>query len=297
MGFFSSKQTSRSESTMENPELKKYTDAYRGFAPWGFASLDPEATLLAMGGGTKLGGTDLGSDAKKALKGMSDQEKLEAEAADAALQRIQQRQESGEFLTPQETQFVNQQLDKAFESSRKIAFEDWTRGTQMMAGGRGLRMSDTPIADPALRELRNMELGFSSQRASAGLEATMGLSAQQMQFDQNLMDSLKSLQMNRWSTRQAHLFGGGLQAAGQLGYKMTGKNTTTKGMSGLEKVMGTMGMVSQGLSLAGQIGMMGANLGSFGGGGSSALSGITQGNTAGISYVNPGSFRMQGVPQ
>lgn len=249
MGFFSSKQTTKTSSTYDNPLLTQYSEVFRGAAPWGFASLDPEATLLAMGKGTKVGGKDLGVEGKKALEGMSDQEKKEAEASNAALERIQQRQESGQFLTPQETEFVNTQLDKAFESSRKIAFDDWTRGAQQLAGGRGLRMSDTPVADPSMRALRDMELGFASQRAGMGLDATMKLSAQQNMFDQQLRDSLESLKFNRWSTRQSHLFGGGAQMSSQLGYKMTGKNTTTQGMSGLAKVTGTMGMISQGMGL------------------------------------------------
>jgi hypothetical protein len=258
MGFFSSSQTTRSENTMDNPMLQQYTAAYRGFSPWGFASLDPESTLLAMNGGTSVGSgksrVDLGTEGKRALQNMSKEQKAEADAANDALARIQQRQESGQFLTPQETTFVNQQLDKAFESSRSIAFQDWTRGAQQLAGGRGLRMSDTPVADPALRSLRDMELGFSSQRASAGLDATMKLSGQQMAFDQGLMDSLKTLQFNRWNTRQAHLFGGGLQAAGQLGYKTTGFSKTTLNPS-------TMSNISQSIGVANQLGGFMKNFG------------------------------------
>jgi hypothetical protein len=283
MGFFSSKKTTKTSSTYDNPELRQYTDAYRGAAPWGFATLDPEATLLAMGKGTKLGGQDLGVDAKKHLEGLSDIEKKEAEASQQALERIQERQTSGQFLTPQETEFVNQQLDKAFESSRKIAFEDWTRGAQQLAGSRGLRMSDTPVADPAMRALRDMELGFASQRAGMGLDATMKLSGQQQAFDQQLRDSLETLKMNRWSTRQAHLFGGGLDAASRLGFKQTGKTTEKQGMSGLQKVTGTMSMIDQGLDLGGKIaGMAGggmtnmASLSSMGGGGGG------QGNWLGV---------------
>lgn len=300
MGFFSSKQTSKTSSTMDNPMLQAYTAAYRGASPWGFASLDPEATLLAMGSGTSIGKgkdkVDLGAAGKKSLEGMSDLEKKDAEMANAALERIQQRQESGQFLTPQETEFVNTQLDKAFESSRKIAYDDWTRGTQMMAGSRGMRMSDTPIADPALRNLRDMELGFSSQRAGMGLDATMKLSGQQQMFDQQLADTLKTLQFNKWSTRQSHLFGGGLQAASQLGYKMTGKNTVTSGMSGLQKVMGTMGMIDAGMNLVGKGAMMGvggAPGAAMGSGGASSL--MSAGSGANMSWVNPGDFRMQGV--
>lgn len=249
MGFFSSSQTTKTESTYENPLLKQYTEVFRGSSPWGFASLDPESTLLAMGKGTKVGGVDLGVEGKKALEGMSKEEKAESEKSQAALQRIHDRQESGQFLTPQETEFVNTQLDKAFESSRKIAFDDWTRGAQQLAGGRGLRMSDTPVADPAMRSLRDMELGFSSQRANMGLDATMKLSAQQNMFDQQLRDSLETLKMNRWSTRQSHLFGGGMDASSRLGYKMTGKNTVTSNPSTLSKITGTMSMVSQGMGL------------------------------------------------
>ena len=272
MGFFSSSQTTKSESTYENPLLKQYTQLYRSASPWGFASLDPTATLAAMGGGTSVGGKNLGANFKNQLKGMSAEEKAQAQASQDALARIQERQTSGKFLTPQETEFVNSQLDKAFASSRSQAYSDWTRATQELAGSRGLRTGDTPVADPAMRSLRDMELGFSSQRAGAGLDATMKLSAQQQMFDSSLMDSLNTLGMNRWNARQSYLFGGGLQAAGNLGFKTTSKNTVTGNPSMLQNISSTMGVIDQGMSLASKFGSMGANMGMFGGGGGAASS-------------------------
>ena len=114
MGFFDSKTTSKSESTYDNPELRAYTAAYRGAAPWGFAGMDPTATLFAMGEGTTLGGTNLGQGAKDYLKGLSEDEKKEKQATNEALARINTRQESGQFLTPQETEIINTRLDKTF---------------------------------------------------------------------------------------------------------------------------------------------------------------------------------------
>lgn len=298
MSFFSSKTTTKSKSSYDNPLLKEYLATFQGSAPWAFASMDPDATLAAMGQGTTVGGKDLGAGMKAKLQGMSDQEKMQTKASDQALQRIQERQKSGKFLTPQETDFINQQLDKAFESSRAIAYEDWTRGAQMLAGSRGLRMSDTPIADPAMRSLRDMELGFSSQRAGMGLDATMQLSQRQQQFDADLMNNLNNLQFNRWNARQNYLFGGGAQAVGNQSYTQTGSSTAKKGMSGLEKITGTMGMLNKGLELAGSFAGMGSSLSSWmnpstlsAGGGSSVGS-----SNAGINWTNPGDFRMQGVP-
>ncbi len=155
MGFFDSKTETKTSMEYDNPELRAYTAAYRGAAPWGFATLDPTATLFAMGKGTKLGGKNLGQGAKDYLKGLSEDEKKERVSTDEALARIKQRQESGQFLTPQETEFINTSLDKAFEYAHKTGYADWEKATQMMAGSRGLRMSDTPAAEPAMRELRH----------------------------------------------------------------------------------------------------------------------------------------------
>jgi hypothetical protein len=254
MGFFDSKTTSESESTYDNPELRQYTAAYRGAAPWGFASLDPTATLFAMGGGTKLGGTELGQGMKDHLKGLSDDEKKQRQETDDALARIKTRQESGQFLTPQETEFINTSLDKAFEFARKTGYEDWSKATQMMAGSRGMRMSDTPVAEPAMRELRNFELGLGSERAKLGVAATLDMSQNKQAFDLSIAQFNKQLQQNTWATQQGHLFGGGLQAAGQLGFKTTEKNTVTKGMSGFQQVMAGFQMANATLDLGGRIG-------------------------------------------
>lgn len=270
MGFFDGGSTT---STMEyeNPLLKQYTAAYRGAAPWGFASLDPDATLAAMGEGTTLAGKKMGEDFKASLKGMSADEKKQAQASQAALQRIVERQKSGNFLTPQETEFINTSLDKAFESSRNIAMRDWTTGAQSLAGSLGLRTSDTPVAQPAMQSLRDMELGFSSQRAQAGLNSTLQMSAQQNQFDQGLMDSLNSLQFNRWNARQGYLFGGGLSAAANLGYKTT--QTMKQKMSGFGQVMSGISMANGFLDLGKKVGGMAMAGGMPGGAASSSYGG------------------------
>lgn len=257
MGFFDSK--SKQETTMEyeNKQLAGYTAAYRGAAPWGFATLDPTATLAAMGQGTKVAGKNLGADFKATLEGMSKEEKQQSKASNEALERIVERQKSGNFLTPQETEFVNTSLDKAFESSRNIAYKDWEKGAQSLAGRQGLRTSDTPVARPAMESLRDMELGFSSQRAQAGLDTTLKLSANQNLFDEQLMNSLNTLQFNKWSTRQSHLFGGGLSAAANLGYKTNQTSYTTQGMSGFGQVMA-------GFQMANAAGEFGKNMGGMG---------------------------------
>lgn len=262
MGFFDSSSTQDSTVKYDNPELRQYTQAYRDAAPWGFASLDPSATLAAMGKGT-LG---LSKKFKESLQGMSDTEKKQAQASQDAMQRIADRQKSGNFLTSQETDFINQNLDKAFEASRTFAYRDWEKGAQTLAGSLGLRTSDTPVAAPAMQSLRDMELGFSSQRAQTGLNATMQMSAQQNQFDEGLMNSLNSLQFNRWNARQGFLFGGGMQAASQLGYTTNTHSKTTQGMSGFGQVMASLDMANKFMSTAQNLGGPLMSMGSMGGG-------------------------------
>lgn len=269
MGFFDGGSTTQSSTmTYSNPQLAKYTAAYRGAAPWGFATLDPTATLAAMGDGTKLGGRKLGVDFKEYLKGMSADEKRAHDDTQGALDRIRQRQESGQFLTPQETDFINTSLDKAFEYAHKTGYADWEKATQMMAGGRGMRMSDTPVAEPATRELRNFELGLGSERARLGLDSTMKMSAQQQMFDESFMEFNKSLAQNRWQTRQSFLFGGGLQAAANLGYTTNQTTTMKTKMSGFQQFMAGLQMangVSAFAGNAGSGGMLGTPSSSVGG--------------------------------
>lgn len=256
MGFFDSKV--EQTSTYDNPELRAYTDAYRGAAPWGFATLDPTATLAAMSTSTTgqtVGGKDLGSGFKQYLEGLSDIEKKEVQQTDAALERIKARQESGQFLTSRETDFINQSLDKAFEYAHKTGYADWEKATQMLAGSRGLRMSDTPVAEPALRELRNFEVGLGSKRAELGLGATLDMSKAMQEFDASFVQFNKNLQLNRQHSRQGFLFGGGLQAAGSLGY--TQKNTQINKASGFQQFMGGLSMASGVLDLGSKFGAMG----------------------------------------
>lgn len=265
MGFFNSSVTAESSSSYNNPELRAYTEAYRGAAPWGFASLDPEATLMAMGQGTKLGGKDLGAGAKKYLEGLSKEERAMQEETTAALERIKERQASGKFLLPQEAEFINTSLDKAFEFSRKTMYTDWERGAQMLAGSRGLRMSDTPVGQPATQELRNLELGLGSKRAELGLSTTLDFSRNQQLFDQSIAQFNQNFMQNKWLNRQNFLFGAGGQMAGNLGYTTTNRTKTTSSPSGLSNVMGTMKMISTGLDLAGQLGGGISSMGAFGG--------------------------------
>ena len=292
MGFFDSKSTVETSSSFDNPELRQYTQTYRNSSPWTFATLDPTATLAAMTKapkGTlakKFGGVD--SKFGKELQKQAQSEEMEREMSNDALKRIQARQESGEFLTPKETEFINTSLDKAFEYAHKTGIEDWTKATQMMAGSRGLRMSDTPAAEPALKELRNFELGLGSQRAQMGLNATLDFSKNQQTFDANFSSMLKNIGQNRWQTRLGFMFGGGLQGASQLSGSSKGTNTTSGSMSGFGKVMGGLQMAQGVLDLGKSVGGMmmgGASLPGGGGGPMSMLGGGgSTGYGAGVNY-------------
>lgn len=250
MGLFSS--SSKTVDNYSNPLLANYTNAYRASAPWEFATLDPTATLAAMGTsktGTSLGRTNLGVDFKKTLEGMSADEKKQAQAANDALDRIRTRQESGQFLTPQETDFINTNLDKAFQYAHDVGYKDWQLGAQSLAGGRGLRTSDTPVAAPAMAELRNFELGLGSKRAELGLNATMQMSAQQNAFDESLREFQQNLMNSKWQTRQGFMFGGGLQGAGVISSSNTRYNSNSPSV--MSSIGQTFDVAQKGLQLAG----------------------------------------------
>ena len=255
MGFFSGSTEQSSSMQYDNPVLRNYTGTYRNTAAYSFADLDPRATLMLMDNNKKAAKKFAGMRGQ--LTEAAKQEQDQMTASNDAMQRIQDRQKSGNFLTPQETDFINQQLDKAFESSRNIAYQDWEKGAQSLAGGRGLRTSDTPVAQPAMQAMRDMELGFSSQRAQQGLAATMQMSAQQNQFDADLMNSLNSLQLNRWNSRMGNLFGGGLSGASNVAYNTNQQSKTTQNMSGFQQVMAGFQMANAGLDLGKKIGDMG----------------------------------------
>jgi hypothetical protein len=257
MGFFDKTSSSTSNSNYTNGVMEAYTNGYRGASPWGFATLDPTATLFAMGEGTTVGGTDLGQAAKDYLKGLSADEKAQHDQTNQALARIKERQDSGQFLTASETDFINTSLDKAFEYAHKTGYEDWQKGTQALAGRQGLRTSDTPVAQPAMRELGNFELGLGSQRAQMGLSATMQMSAQQQAFDQSFVQFNQNLEQQRWATRQGSLFGGGLSGASQVGYSVQQAGTGRQNMSTFDQVMAGFKMTNATMDLAGRVGSMG----------------------------------------
>ncbi len=257
MGFFDKTSETRSDSNYYNQVMESYTLGYRGASPWGFASLDPTATMFAMGEGTSVGGVDLGAGFKEHLKGLSDAEKAERGQTDAALARIRQRQESGQFLTSQETDFINTSLDKAFEYERTVGRAEWEKGAQALAGRQGLRTSDTPVAQPAMEERRKMELGLSSKRAELGLSTTMAMSAQQQAFDQSFVQFNKQLEQQRWGARQGFLFGGGLHGASQVGYNVKQYGKTEQQMSTYEQVMAGFKMTNATMDIAGRVGGMG----------------------------------------
>src|SRR6185295_2774831 len=249
MGFFSSDQEIDQTTDTYNKYLDSYTQGYRGAAPWGFATLDPTATLLAMGKGTKVGGKNLGQDTKDMLQGLSADEKKQRQSVNDTLDRITQRQKSGQFLTPQETEFINSSLDKAYEYAHKTGYVDWEKGAQSLAGRMGLRTSDTPVAQPAMNALRDFDLGLGSQRAQAGLDATMKFAANQQAFDESFASTQQSLMQQTWATRMSNLFGGGLSGAGNIGMTTHNKGTFTTNPSGFQQFMGGLQMANGVLDL------------------------------------------------
>jgi len=68
MGFFDTKSRIDQTQRYDNPELRTHTAAYRGAAPWGFATLDPTATLVAMGGGAGNGSGGNGGSGANGVK-------------------------------------------------------------------------------------------------------------------------------------------------------------------------------------------------------------------------------------
>ncbi len=216
-----------SSGSYSNPGLQSYTDSYSRMAPWTFATLDPTATMDYIN--QKQGGKNknFSADYQANIKNMSDAEKRQASDTKMALDRIQARQSSGQFLTPQETEYINTNLDKAFEYAHTVGYADWEKGAQSLAGSRGLRTGDTPVAKPAMEELRNFELGLGSKRAELGLQATMQMGQSQQAFDASFAAFNQQLMEQKRSTRLGFLFGGGMGGVGGAGGSQAGSTTST----------------------------------------------------------------------
>ena len=76
------------------------------------------------------------------------------------------------------------QLGQAYSAARAQGSQDIFRQADELAGGRGLRMSDTPVAGEALRAQQQFSAHLESQAAMNRLNLGLGLRQQQMGFQQ-----------------------------------------------------------------------------------------------------------------
>lgn len=230
-----------------NQTLGDYTSIVRANAPYTFNTLDPIATMTRK----TAEGQPYGPGEQERLLGMALQENKETDFTNAAMDRIMQRQASGQRLTSQETDFINKNLDKAFEAPRQFGTENIMRVARESAGGRGMRTSDTSILEPTLRATRDFELGLGSERARMGLQATLAFASQQQAFDEGLREFGQNLSFNRWNARQNYLFGPGAQAAGGVSKTYAGANNqaVTKQPSTLEWLNAGAGLAKSAFDL------------------------------------------------
>jgi hypothetical protein len=247
MGFF----TSKSESKHLNPVLAQYTENYRSWAPWSFETTDPEAFLQSYAQAERLGkkgqfGTTgayegYTPEAKARAEEQAAGEKADKKAADEALERIRGRAgEVGEYLTADDQKLITEQVDKAFAYQYGEAERQFKRAADYMAGGRGLRMSDTPVAQEMGQALKETHLGLGAQRGQAFLGAGLEIAGQRMEgrrqaqaFDMGFVEFQRNLEQNRWATRLNYMYGGGMQGASQIQHSTTQFNTK----SGFDQMM------------------------------------------------------------
>ena len=247
MGFFSSK----TESKYYNPVLDQYTQNMRSWAPWAFETTDPEAFLQSYTQAKKLGkeaqfGTSgqyegYTPEAKARAEEQVSAEKADKKAADEALDRIRGRAgEVGEYLTKEDQALISEQVDKAFSYQYGEAERQFKRAADFMSGGRGLRMSDTPVAEPMGQALKETQLGLGSQRAQAYLGAGLEIAGMRQQgrqqaqaFDMGFVEFQRNLEYIRWTSRLGYLYGGGMQGASGVQSTQTTKQTK----SGFEQMM------------------------------------------------------------
>lgn len=98
-----------------------------------------------------------------------------------------------EFLSPEQEEL----LDVTFETQIGRGKEDIRRFLEELAPGRGLRLSDTPIAGVGARALERLETGLRGTRASAGLE----FGQRQQFFTQSLQEFQANLRQQAFLNR------------------------------------------------------------------------------------------------
>ena len=150
------------------------------------------------------------------------------------------------------------------------------RFADTLAGRRGLRRSDSPVARPAMEAARDLQLGIGSERARIGMESTLQFAASQQSFDEVFRQSLAGFRTGAWQTRMNAMFGGGMSGASNIGIT----TTTTMRPSTAQQISQGMSLGSQVIRLGGQIGAMGMGMPGMGGGGG----GVMQSASGG--YVN-----------
>lgn len=128
-------------------------------------------------------------------------------------------------LSPQQTA----QLDTIFNEQRRTGQQGIRQFAEEMAAGRGLRLSDTPIGDVALREAQNLESSLGAQRASAEL----GLQQSQQGFTEGVRQFQTGLQQQAFQNRLA-------LAAGASNQPQTQALNTAPLISSLSGTLGSL---------------------------------------------------------
>ena len=205
-----------------------------------------------------------------------------------AFNQLQQRLTSPTGLSDIE----NQRLDTIFGEAAKRGEEDLLQFADELAGGRGLRLSDTPIAAPLLRERQRGLQGLESIRAQTGLD----LQSRGLLAAQGLREFQEGLRQQAFQNRFA-LMGQltqPLQSAGIGLQERIAQPTTTMTQSpNYGQLLGGIG----GLALGAGLGFpgLGASLGSsfgsmFGGGGGGFAGGLGSAQGLGQIGINPSFY-------
>jgi hypothetical protein len=169
-----------------------------------------------------------------------------------------------------------QLLDQSFGSAQQQLALQNKDYADFLSGGRGLRMSDTPIASQAMQR---QALGLSDLLSSKA-NASLNLGLQGNQYLNNaalgFASALPSGSVAAFNPMFQERLAGGTT-------RMTG-NTTGWNMS--EHTPSTMTSIGQGIGLAGQLGAMGAGFMAPGVGGLAGGAGSSMGFDSGLSGLS-----------
>ncbi len=221
------RRSSLIETALSNPQL---------------ALTRPEL-LLGEEGAAELFSGPGAEDIKAQLQLVQDRFTRSQELENIVTKNIRARLLGEQFLSPEQTKLV----DDLFKSRQAEGLESLRLVGDQLAGSRGLRPSDTPIAAEIARQGKFLELGLQSAKASAALD----LGQREQIFNEGLRQFQEGLRQQALQNRFA-LLGTMTTPVAGIGALNQGRMSYTQSGSTFNpyQLIGAVGGLAQGVGTA-----------------------------------------------